>query len=278
MALAAGIPMPTRLHHRRHGPERLRDRPRPAARLGRRHHRPAREARPRGAPGRHRPRAVARPQLRHPVLAARRRPGRQRSRCSPTSSCASRSGAACGRRGEATAASGGGAPGDRVRGRHRCWRSSPRSSARLVQLAVSRQREYLADASSVELTRNPARAGARAGQDLGGQGGRSRSPTAPPSTCTSPTRSRSSRSARSALFSTHPPIVDRINRLRELTGEPPLDARRTPSTWRTCRVAPPMAAGAGLRRPRRGLPPVRGPWYPSPRRRAADGRLAIGPR
>ena len=34
---------------------------------------PAREARPRGAPGRHRPRALPRPQLRHPVLAARRR-------------------------------------------------------------------------------------------------------------------------------------------------------------------------------------------------------------
>ena len=64
------------LRHRRHRPERLRDGPRPEARLGRDHDRTPREARSRGAPGRHGPRAVPRPELRHPVRDDRRRPRR----------------------------------------------------------------------------------------------------------------------------------------------------------------------------------------------------------
>jgi len=94
-------------------------------------------------------------------------------------------------------------------------------AARLVQLAVSRQREYLADAASVELTRNPyglERALAKIAAD------REVLEVANRATqhlyFTNPVKKWEERS--SALWSTHPPIVDRINRLRALTGEPPL--------------------------------------------------------
>jgi heat shock protein HtpX len=91
----------------------------------------------------------------------------------------------------------------------------------LVQMAVSRQREYLADASSVELTRNPH------GLE-----------SALEKISADPTPLHSVNGATqhlyivnplkklgggSNLFSTHPPIVDRVNRLRQLTGEAPLD-------------------------------------------------------
>jgi heat shock protein HtpX len=95
--------------------------------------------------------------------------------------------------------------------------------AALVQLAVSRQREYLADASSVDLTRNPhglERALAKIAAD--------QEPLEVANRATqhlyivNPIKKLSDRG--SDLFSTHPPIVDRINRLRALTGDPPLDA------------------------------------------------------
>jgi heat shock protein HtpX len=94
---------------------------------------------------------------------------------------------------------------------------------RLVQLAVSRQREYLADASSVELTRNPQgleRALAAISED------REVLEVANRATqhlyFTNPIKKFEARSK--GLFSTHPPIVDRINRLRALSGEGPLAA------------------------------------------------------
>ncbi len=93
--------------------------------------------------------------------------------------------------------------------------------ARIVQMAVSRQREYLADASGVELTRNPyglERALAKIALDT--------EPLEVANRATqhlyfeNPIKGVSGRS--SSLFSTHPPVLERINRLRELTGEPAL--------------------------------------------------------
>jgi heat shock protein HtpX len=94
-------------------------------------------------------------------------------------------------------------------------------AARLVQLAVSRQREYLADASSVDLTRNPAgieRALAKIAEDQEVLEVANRATQH--LYFTNPIKKFEQRSAN--LFSTHPAIVDRINRLRELTGERPL--------------------------------------------------------
>ena len=93
--------------------------------------------------------------------------------------------------------------------------------SRFIQLAVSRQREYLADASSVELTRNPyglERALAKIATDqevleVANRGTQHMY-------FTNPIKKFEARS--SGLMDTHPPILDRINRLRELTGDPPL--------------------------------------------------------
>lgn len=95
--------------------------------------------------------------------------------------------------------------------------------SRFIQLAVSRQREYLADASSVELTRNPyglERALAKISGDpevleVANRGTQHMY-------FTNPIKKFEARS--SSLTSTHPAIVDRINRLRQLTGDPPLSS------------------------------------------------------
>jgi heat shock protein HtpX len=94
--------------------------------------------------------------------------------------------------------------------------------ARFVQLAVNRQREYLADASSVELTRNPyglerALAKIASDQEVLEVANRATQHMY----FTNPIKKFEERA--SGLFSTHPATVDRINRLRELTGEQPLD-------------------------------------------------------
>jgi heat shock protein HtpX len=95
--------------------------------------------------------------------------------------------------------------------------------ARFVQLAVSRQREYLADSSSVELTRNPyglerALAKISADKEVLEVANRATQHLY----FTNPIKKFEQRA--SGLFSTHPPIVERINRLRDLTGERPLES------------------------------------------------------
>jgi heat shock protein HtpX len=93
--------------------------------------------------------------------------------------------------------------------------------ARFVQLAVNRQREYLADASSVGLTRNPyglERALAKISADPEVLEVANRATQH--MYFTNPIKKFEERAT--GLFSTHPATVDRINRLRELTGEQPL--------------------------------------------------------
>jgi heat shock protein HtpX len=94
--------------------------------------------------------------------------------------------------------------------------------ARLLQMAINRQREYLADASSVELTRNPyglERALAKIATD--------REPLEVANRATqhlyfvNPVK-KLDMSAH-GLFSTHPPVVERINRLRRMSGQPEVD-------------------------------------------------------
>ncbi len=90
--------------------------------------------------------------------------------------------------------------------------------SRLVQLAASQEREYLADASAVELGRNP-RALERALATVAStatvlpEANRSTAPLY----FVDPIRRFEQRAA--GIWSTHPPTLERINRLRALQGE-----------------------------------------------------------
>jgi len=105
----------------------------------------------------------------------------------------------------------------------------------LIKAAVSRQREYLADASAVQFTRNP-----------GGIGGALKKirDISQHSVMLNPAAQEASHmffgqsfsSSLSSLFATHPPIQERIKRV--LAGEAETPASATPS------VAPAGSAGA----------------------------------
>ncbi len=120
--------------------------------------------------------------------------------------------------------------------------------ARLVQMAVSRQREYLADVSGVELTRNPVgleRALAKITLDT--------EPLEVANRATqhlyfdNPIKAATGKS--SNLFSTHPAALDRINRLRQLSGQPAVTSPEQVLDVDVARTtfappAPPVAPGA----------------------------------
>ena len=139
--------------------------------------------------------------------------------------------------------------------------------SRFIQLAVSRQREYLADASAVELTRNPyglERALAKIGGDQEVLEVANRGDAAP-------VLHEPDQEVRGALVG---PDVDPSADPRP--DQPAARADRRAAARRGRRRAP-RRPGVG-ERPGRRCWLRRGPWYPRTRRRAADGWLAIGPR
>jgi len=93
-------------------------------------------------------------------------------------------------------------------------------AARLVQLSISRQREYLADASAVELTRNPvgleqALAKIAADQEVLEVANRATQHLY----FENPIKKFEERSSK--LFDPPPPVLARVNRLRSLSGQAP---------------------------------------------------------
>jgi len=88
--------------------------------------------------------------------------------------------------------------------------------ARIIQMALSRQREYLADAGSVELTRNPeGLAGALAKLSGDNEVLEVANRATAPLYIVHPIKKFEARAK--GIFNTHPPIPDRIKRLMSLT-------------------------------------------------------------
>ncbi|MFG0285220.1 MAG: M48 family metalloprotease [Phycisphaerales bacterium JB039] len=92
-------------------------------------------------------------------------------------------------------------------------------AARIIQMAYSRQREYLADAGAVELTRNPealASALSRLATDEDPQVDTANRGTAHMYIVNPLRKMRQSHQSLDSMFSSHPPIRDRIARLLAL--------------------------------------------------------------
>lgn len=140
-------------------------------------------------------------------------------------------------------------------------------ASRLVQMAISRQREYLADASSAKLTRNPLGLihALRRLEASDTNIARADSPVS--ALCIAAPKG----GFLTGLFSTHPPIPDRIARLRNLGGAP-ISAEEAEAPLPASPAAEPESGpwGAPPSPPQQGpgpwdggqAPP--GPWNPEP--------------
>lgn len=92
--------------------------------------------------------------------------------------------------------------------------------AKMIQMAYSRKREYLADAGAVELTRNPlGLAGAlrKLSEDAEPLVEAANRGTAHMFIMNPLRTSRKARGERTSVFSSHPPVSERIARLLALT-------------------------------------------------------------
>jgi Zn-dependent protease with chaperone function len=128
---------------------------------------------------------------------------------------------------------------------------------RLIQAAVSRQREFLADASAVQFTRNPEGISGALRKIAGwDQGSLIRNPNAPEA---SHLFFGNGISGFSALFATHPPLEERIQRIEGIYFQPPENTSEATSTEPTEDIAFSAAQLSNLagtmRMPAKNAPP-----------------------
>jgi len=134
-------------------------------------------------------------------------------------------------------------------------------AGRLIQAAVSRQREFLADAAAVQFTRNPDGI-ANALKRIGGADDGSRLDDHHAEEASHLFFARGTKKALSGLTSTHPPLAERIRRVEPgWDGSfeiPPARRRRTPEPRRSGSGDPSRTAPGGLPGGMPGIPGMPG--------------------